>query len=420
MSYTYTDKIKFAYTPNFDSFGRLRVSEPLTLFDSSHRFRDNGMWTTSTSGGGAATFNANQGLIDLTVTNANGDQIIRETYKVFSYQPGKSLLSLNTFVFSPTKTGLRQRVGYFGAANGIFLQLNESTLSFVERSSVTGVLVDKPISQFGGVYGPEDTGWNVDPMDGTGPSGITLDIEKAQILWMDFEWLGTGSVRCGFVINGEFYISHIFHHSNIITTTYITTACLPIRYELTNTALTASPSNLKQICSSMISEGGYELRGESCSISNPITAPYTLTLSGVYYPVISIRLKSTSLDGVAIPTLMDCFPKDPGNYQWKLIESGTTTGGSWTSLGTDSIVEYNISGTSFTGGKTIHSGFFSASNQGGGKSGGLGKEGLFDHQLARNSFTSTTFEFTLAVAIETAGGGGNQVFAHIDWEEITR
>lgn len=419
MSYIYTDKIRFAYTPNFDSFNRLRVSSPLTLFDSSHRFRDNGMWATSLTGGGLATFNTNQGLIDLTVTTASGDQVIRETYKVFSYQPGKSLLSLNTFVFAPSQTGLRQRVGYFGAANGVFFQLDDSTLSFVKRSSVTGSLVDTRISQFGGVYGPGDTGWNIDSMDGTGPSGVTLDIGKAQILWMDFEWLGTGSVRCGFVINGEFYTCHVFHHANVITSTYITSASLPIRYELTNTAATSSPSTLKQICSSMISEGGYELRGESRSISNPISSPYTLTLAGTYYPVISIRLKSTRLDGVAIPTLMDCFPQDTGNYQWHLVEGGTTTGGSWTSLGTDSIVEYNISGTSFAGGSILHSGYFSASNQGSG-TGGLGKDSLFDHQLARNSFTSTPFEFTVCIEAESVSGGGNQVWAHLDWEEITQ
>lgn len=419
MSYTYTDKVKFAYTPNFDSFNRLRVSNPLTLFDSSHRFRDNGLWATSTSGSGSATFNTNQGLIDMAVTSANGDQVIRETYKVFSYQPGKSLLSLNTFSFNAAKTGLRQRVGYFGDSNGTFLQLDNSTLSFVKRSLVTGSIVDTPISQFGGVYGAGDTGWNVDQMNGSGPSGITLDIATAQILWMDFEWLGVGSVRCGFVINGEFYTCHVFHHANIITSTYITTASLPIRYELTNTSATASSSTLKQICSSIISEGGYELRGESYSAEIPIASPYTLTNAGTYYPVVSLRLKSNRLEGVAIPTLMDCFPQDAGNYQWRLVERGTTTGGSWTSFGTDSIVEYNISGTSFSGGKILHSGYFSASNQGSG-AGGLSKEGLFDHQLARNSFTSTPYEFTLCVAAESVGGGGNQVWGHIDWEEITR
>ena len=120
MSYTYTDKIKFAYTNNFDSFGRLRVSEPFTLFDSSHRYRDNGLWATQTATGGTAVFDANEGCVDLSVTTSSGSTVRRETYKVFAYQPGKSLLSLNTFVMAPAQTGLTQRVGYYGAANGVF------------------------------------------------------------------------------------------------------------------------------------------------------------------------------------------------------------------------------------------------------------------------------------------------------------
>lgn len=409
MSYTYTDKIKFAYTPNFDSFNRLRVSSPFTLFDSSNRFRDNGLWATSTATSGTATFNTNEGLMDLAVTNASGSEVIRETLKVFAYQPGKSLLVINTFVFNAAKTGLRQRVGYFGAANGVFLQLNDSTLSLVERSSISGSLSDTPVAR---------TSWNVDPMDGTGPSGVILDITKAQILWADFEWLGTGSVRCGFVINGEFLTCHVFHHANLITSTYITTACLPIRYEITNTSNTASSSTLKQICSTVLSEGGYELRGEAHCVSVPITTPRPLAVSGTFYPIVSLRLKSTRLEGIAIPTGMSCIPKDSGNYEWRLIEGGTTTGGTWVSAGTDSITEYNITGTSFAGGEVIHSGFFTGSNQGSAGS-GLGREGLFDHQLRRNSFTSTAYEFTLCIAVE-AVGGGKDVWGMIDWEEITR
>lgn len=409
MSYTYTDKIKFAYTPNFDSFNRLRASEPYTLFDSSNRFRDNGLWATSSTGGGSATFNANQGLVDLAVGSALNDEVIRETYKVFSYQPGKSLLVMSTFVFNQAKTGLRQRVGYFGSANGIFLQLNNSTLSLVERSSVSGVLTDTTIDR---------SSWNVDVMDGTGPSGITLDITKAQILWMDFEWLGTGSVRCGFVIDGVFHTCHIFHHANLISTTYITTACLPLRYEIKNVTGTASSSTMKQICSTVLSEGGYELRGYSNSISTGLTAPYTLTVSGTFYPIISIRLKSTRLEGIVIPTGMNCLPKDTGYYEWKLVEGATTSGGTWNSLGVNSIVDYNTTATSYTGGQIIHSGFFTGSNQGSAGS-VLGRERLFDHQLARNSFTSTPLEFTLLLAVSVAGGG-KDVWGTMDWEEISR
>ena len=125
-------------SPTTDSFGRLRVSNPLTLFDSSHRYNDNGLWATQTASSGAAAFNSNQGLVDLSVTTTSGSKVIRETKKVFAYQPGKSLLVLNTFTFNSAKTNLRQRAGYFGAANGYYLELNNSTLSFVERTSVSG------------------------------------------------------------------------------------------------------------------------------------------------------------------------------------------------------------------------------------------------------------------------------------------
>ncbi len=207
-----------------DAFGRLRVSNPLTLFDSSHRYRDNNLWSTSTASGGTATFNANEGLVDLVVGTTSGSKVYRETTKVFSYQPGKSLLVMTTFVLNSAKNNLRQRVGYYGTDNGIYLELGGvggNILSFVERSSVSGTPTETKIAQ---------SSWNVDKMDGTGPSGYTLNIAKAQILWMDIEWLGLGTVRLGFVIDGKFILCHQFHHSNLITSTYITTASLQLRY----------------------------------------------------------------------------------------------------------------------------------------------------------------------------------------------
>lgn len=393
-----------------DAFGRLRVSEPLTLFDSNHRFSDNGLWATLTTTGGTSVFNANQGLVDLNVTASSGSSVTRETFKVFSYQPGKSLLILTTFVMNPAKTGLTQRVGYYGDENGFYLEQEDFTVAFIKRSLITGSIVETPVVQ---------ADWNGDRLDGSGASGITLDLTKAQILWMDLEWLGVGSVRMGFIINGEYIVCHTFQHANVIASTYITTASLPLRYEIENTADTSGASTLKQICSTVISEGGYELRGEARCIATSITAPYNMTVAGTYYPLVSIRLKSAYLDGVVVPTGISCLPISTGTYEWKLIEGGVTTGGTWTSLGADSIVEYNITGSSFAGGTTIHTGFFNASNQGTTMS-GLDRSGLFDHQLTRNPFTGVAYELTLCVAANTIGGGGSNVLAHLDWEEISR
>jgi len=389
-----------------DAFGRLRVSNPLTLFDSSHRYRDNNLWSSLVVGTGSTVgFVTAQGLINIGIGTTAGCSVIRETTKVFAYQPGKSLLVLNTFVMNPKKTNLRQRVGYFGADNGIYLELDGDTLYFVRRSLSLGTTTR--VAQ-------ED--WTIDKLDGTGPSGVTLNSSKAQILWMDIEWLGVGSVRMGFVIDGAFIHCHTFHHANIIESTYITSGSLPLRYEIANTGITTSSSNLKQICSTVISEGGYELHGIQQAVGIPITTPRTLTTAGTFYPIVSIRLKTSALDAIVILTALSAMPITTGAYNWQIRASGTTGGGTWVSAGDDSAVNYNITGTSYTGGRILGSGFFNASNQGVTQI-DLPREALFKFQLERNGLTSTPFEITLVVA---SNSNSDTVVASMDWEEISR
>jgi hypothetical protein len=393
----------FAFDPlASDAFGRLRMSAPLTLFDSSHRYRDNGLWVTSNTAGATYAHNANQGLVDLNLPTTENAEIIRETTKVFSYQPGKSLLVLNTFVATEPKANLRQRIGYFGSQNGIYFEIDGTTAYFVKRSYVTGSVIETRVAQ---------TNWN----NNTLPS---LDLTKAQIMWMDIEWLGVGSVRCGFVIDGNFIHCHTFHHANLLASTYITTATLPLRYEIKNTGTTASASTLKQICSTVISEGGYELGGAQQAVGTPVQTPRTLGTAGTFYPVISLRLKSSPnrLDAIAIITALSIMPMTSGAYNWQLRATGATTAGTWVSAGDDSAVEYNVTGTAFAGGKVLASGFFKETNQTQTQIDIL-KEALFKFQLERNSLTSTPFELSLVVA---SNSSNDTLLASMDWEEVSR
>ena len=399
-----------------DSFGRLRVSNPFTLFDSSHRYRDNGLWSTYTSGTASATFNSSQGLMELTIGTANNDEIIRETTKVFSYQPGKSLLVMNTFVMNPAKTNLRQRIGYYGDDNGLYVELYGNALYFVERSLVTGSMTETLVSQ---------ADWNGDKLDGTGPSGITLDIAKAQILWMDIEWLGLGTVRMGFIIDGQFILCHSFHHANLITSTYITTASLPLRYEIKNIGVTSSSSTLKQVCSTVLSEGGYELRGAQQAVGTLVTSPFRLTTAGTFYPVVTLRLKSSAstppvdrTDAVVIITALSLLGKTTGDtFNWQVRNASISSGGTWVSAGADSAVEYNLTATSLTtAGRTMASGYFSTTQQTGGGIDIL-KEALFANQLERNGILGTAFEFSVVCA---ANNNNSDLFTSVDWEEVSR
>ena len=366
---------------SFDAFGRLRVSNPYTLFDSQNRYQKDPQFSEELTTGGTATFVANESSVDLAVTTSSGSKTVRQTFRVFPYQPGKSLLVLATFVMNAGKENLRQRVGYFNASNGVFFQQNGTTKSFVLRTNTSGTPSDaRTVDQ---------ADWNADKLDGTGPSGLTLDVTKAQILWMDFEWLGVGSVRCGFVINGVFILCHTFNNANDINKVYMTTAILPVRYEIENTGATASSSTLKQICSSVISEGGYQ------QVSALTWARMTsvLSVTTTFVPLVSIRLKSTALGAVVIPSVYNAIPiQSTLDYEVVLVKNPTLTTPTWNSLSTN--VEYDLASTSMTGGTIVQHSYTSGSNQGSALASG-GTDYNFDLQLGV-SLAGTSDIYTLA------------------------
>jgi hypothetical protein len=400
-----------------DSFGRLRVSNPFTLFDSTHRFADNGLWATSnTAGNSSYSFSNNQSMITMTVGTTANAEVVRETIKVFSYQPGKSLLIMSTFAMNEPKANVRQRVGYHGAENGIYFENDGTTNYFVLRSNTSGTITETKVAQ---------STWNVDKFDGTGYSAQAggaehiggLDVSKTNIFWTDVEWLGVGDVRCGFVVDGKLTPAHIFHNDNVNLEPYMTTATLPLRYEIKNTGVTTSNSTLKQICSTVISEGGYQLYGTQQAIQTPVDTPIDLTSAGTYYNLISIRLKSNRLDAVAILTALSLLAiTNNSYYNWQIRAGGTTSTGTWISAGNDSSVEYKIGGSTITGGRILASGYTTSTTQSSIPVDIL-REALFKFQLERNGLTGTPYELTLCAAASFAG---SDIFASMDWEEITR
>jgi hypothetical protein len=338
---------------NFDAFGRLRVSNPFTLFDSQNRYASDPAFDTSLTGSGTSTFLTNEAAVSMAVTTASGDKVVRQTKRRFPYQPGKSLSILTTFVMNAGKTNLRQRVGYFDDNNGVFLQRDGTELSFIIRT-YTGGSVDNTRKVV-------QSSWNGDKLDGSGASGITLDTTKAQVMFIDFQWLGVGNVRAGFVINGEYITAHTFENANEITKVYMQTATLPLRLEIENTGAAASSSSMKQICSTVSSEGGYE----QTSIEN--VARRTTTLTGIgttFVPLVSIRLASDSLGAVVLPKQVRVLPIANGEYEIALIRNATLTGASYDTT-TFLSVDYDVTATAMTGGDIVLNEYVTASNQSG-------------------------------------------------------
>jgi hypothetical protein len=310
------------------------------------------------------------------------------------YQPGKGLLCLATFVMNTAKTGLRQRVGYFGTQNGVFLQQNDGTVSFVLRSYISGSVSDARIVT--------QNNWNGDKLDGTGDSGFTLDLTKAQILWMDFEWLGVGSVRCGFIIDGQYIVCHTFENANDITSVYMTTAILPVRYEITNTAVTASASSLKQICSSVVSEGGYE----QTSIEHVARRTTTKTSIGTtFLPLVSIRLASTALNAVVLPAKFNVMPTSSGDdFEVVLVKNATgLTSASWAAVAGDANVEMDTSATAMTVGTIVDIQYVKSTNQ---SSGTINQTAGYNWDLQLgSSLTGTSDIYTLGIRVLSGSSG---------------
>jgi hypothetical protein len=387
----------------YDAFGRLRVSNPLTIFDSTNVLSKNNLFDEDLTGSGTVTYTANKSTVNLNVTTASGDKVIRQSKRVMSYQPGKSLLNLNTFVMNAQESGLEQRVGMFDANNGIFFEDTGTGYQIVRRTYVTGSAVDTDVSQ---------ASWNGDKLDGTGVSGYTLDPTKATIMFTDYEWLGMGAVRVGFVIDGKFITAHTFLNANNLSTVYMQTANLPIRYEIETTGTISGAAVLQQVCSTTMIEGGYAPSGIQQMIGTASLGGVNLTTAGTFYNLATIRLKSSRPYAVVVSQGFDASAVSNSDFEVQLILNATpSVAFSYTSYSDN--VEYDLTGTTtITGGTIIGKAYLSgkASN-----SIQFGDGFNFDYQLGQ-TIGGTSDTLTLCAK---GASNGDDVLGNLKWVDLT-
>ena len=381
---------------NLDAFGRLRVSNPVTLFDSQNRYIDGEQFSSITATSGNVVYVANESSFNLNVSAASGSSVIRQSKTVQAYQPGKSLLIMNTFAMATLKANLTQRVGYFTADNGIYFEAVGTQLNLVIRSSTTGSIVEERIPQ---------ASWNGNTL----LSGTVLDPTLTQIFWCDVEWLGVGNVRTGFVINGEFIVCHTFQHANQPgnTTVYMTTATLNPRYEITNTGATSGNSTMKQICSTVISEGGYTPSTKIGYVTNN-TVPTRVSSANTVTALCSIRLNPAYPDAVVVPAQLDLLLIDVRYGQFQLIENATFTTSFSNVAG--SVVQTAIHSNVITDGNVVYSGLTSSRDEV-----EIGDDVKKRIQLWRTA-AGTPSTLTLAVAYTATNA---DLLWKFGWEELT-
>jgi hypothetical protein len=226
-------------------------------------------------------------------------------------------------------------------------------------------------------------------------------------LFSEYEWLGVGSVVMGFVINGNPIIVHQFDNANVNNAVYITSATLPVRYEIENTGTTASSSSMKQVCVTVLSNGGYEKKSVQGIARRTTTV--AATVAGTIYPLVSIRLASDRLNAVVIPSQYHLQPMASGSYEYFLIRNGTLTGASYDTTAFPN-VDYDVTATAISGGTIIEHGYFDAFAQSAAPA-MVTADYNFSYQIGRNSFTSTSDTLTLAFATFTSTGAPSAIGA---------
>lgn len=420
MSYLFNNRVSLNET---DAFGKVRVSEPFTLADYSHVFGENPELITVSSGSGTTSHVQNQSSIRLQVGAGTNDWVIHQSRMYHHYMPGKSQLIYESFCFGTASTNNYKKIGYYDDRDGVYLQQSpDGVLSFVQRSYATGTQSEISVTQ---------SQWNIDKCDGLGKSKFNINPLKTQLVFFDYQWLGVGRLRCGFVHNGELLVAHEFYHSNNLQTVYWSNPSLPIRCEIRNVGTGTTTCTMDQICASVISEGGYEGSGIDFAKSTDLR---TIATASFQLPSIAIRLKNT-FNGypnrtTVRPGQVDILGINNNiKYEiWRLPNSSSITGGSWVSAGDDSSVEYNITGTGWTssGGNLFSTGFIGASTgQGQGASKAPVSENLQSITTSKRGYISQNFDSTggnifviVVTALSIEGGSSTCDFrASIQWRE---
>ncbi len=337
------------WRPQFSNNNRLKVAPFQTVFFNTFQYgKETDVWDESVVGVGTATHNTSSSNVVMQVGSTLGSKVIRQTKQVMRYIPGRPATLAFAIRLEQPQVGIRRRFGLFDEYNGAYFEDDGGTYSYVIRSSASGITTETRVTR---------ENWNGEKFDGNGYTGVTADATKQQMISINYEWYGAGLVQFNWLMKNETIISHTFDNSNTNPYVWCSTPFLPIRVEIENVTGVAGTHYIYQGSNSLIQEGEPEKLGTLVSIANPITGT-TMTAANTFYPIVSLRLKSTQLSAVMLLRSLQAATNDNTNVYWKLFENATLTGGTWVDHpDPNSFLQYNITATAVTGGTTLLNGF---------------------------------------------------------------
>ena len=411
MSHIQNVKITTQDSEALDAFGRFRVSQPYSIFDTQFTYDKMPLFFEETFvGNGSVTHQPNISAVRLSTGGVNtNDESIFTSRRYFRYQPGKSAFVAFTSILGAKKSNVTKRIGMFDADNGVFFEQDGTNFKVVRRTKTSGAVVDNVINQ---------ADWNLDVLDGSGKSGITLDESKDNIYVMDYQWLGAGRIRFGFDFGGQITYCHQIKFANTEAVPFMSTGDLPFEVSIKNTGTAVSSTDLDFTCLAVMSEGGFNPLGIPGSVQN--TALRNVTTGNDPLPIISMRprtiFNSITNRDLVIPKSFGIVSED-ATVRYEIILNGSLTGASFTHVDTtNSVVEFDVAATAITGGLVIASGFLT-----GGKdrneSGNVNEELMSKLLLSNDRAGTTTDILTIAISIINSAGTASDCGGAFTWKE---
>ena len=411
-----------------DAFARLRVSFPTTILDirfpgqldGSANFVKNNLQITDASSG---SYTGTYGNSKLVISATGPGYYISQSRNYCVYQPGKSLLFMASGILYPGDNNYTTRIGYFdnvvpltnslNVRNGLYFECSGGLYSVNIKNNTTNSIFQSD--------------WNIDKFDGTGLTGLTLDFTKTQLFVMDMEWLGVGRVRFGFYVYGKIQYCHQVTNINILTQPYTNSINLPICYSIHNSSATEQPANnFTQICSSVISEGGYAPLGRPFSISTGSPTPVQIE-HNAEEPILFLRgnvANSNYYHQNIIPTGLSMICTQTNNlvlYKLEYFLAGTYIGTdpSWNNVNNNySVAQYALNlatGYNNTNAITLDQGYFYG--RGTNTFSSLGD--VFTSQVLQvTSNITDQSDILVLTATFVSNSGSANVFGTLSWQEL--
>lgn len=389
-------------TVQHTSLNRRKVSTSRQTFFNTFQYnKDPLIWDEATTGTAESVFDEYAGGLFLTVGNSAGDEIVRQTRNVVRYIPGSANEAIFVVRLNEFEPGIRKRFGVFDEDNGVYFEKGvDDYYVAIRRNTPTG-LNERRVKR---------ADWNVDRLDGTGPSGLTLQETSMQMFAIEYEWYGAGVVEFKLVFDNNAYPLHRFNSGNIEDLPWSNTPFVPMRFELTNVDGVVGDHQILQGSSAVNAEGSAGPLGREENVTTPLTG-ITVSTANEFRPVLSIRLRPDRLRGVILPLQFQLAALDNSAIFYKITRDAQLVGADFQPLGANSFADFDISATDFTDGEPIQTGYISPSSQG--QTFGFPEDTIL--QLGRNDLGTTPQNFTILAASISAN---KEVFASLSWVEV--